>query len=105
MVKILAKTYYRQFLTVMFFVITYVTMEAVSPYLTAVIMRYIGDREGYPSYFGGLIFALTILLQVVRSVSNSHLFYRFSKLGISMTNNLTLLIFSKSLKYPSVAEK
>lgn len=80
-------------------------METLSPFLTAMIMRYIAHREDYESYYGGLLFGLTILLQFVRAICNTHMNYRFVKLGINLTNSLTLLIFTKSLRYPSVAEK
>lgn len=68
-------------------------------------MRYISHRDDYESYYGALLFGIILVLQITRSISEAQLSYRFTKLGVNLTNSLTLLIFTKSLKYPSIAEK
>ena len=45
------------------------------------------------------------MLLIIKSICDANMSYRFSKLGVNMTNGLTLLIFDKALKYPSIAEK
>lgn len=99
------KTYQCEFMAVLGFLVVNITVVSIGPYLTALIMRYISHREDYPSGYGGILFALIMVLQVVKSLSEAHLGYRFTRLGINLTNGLTLLIFGKSLRYPSIAEK
>jgi len=87
----------------MAFLILYVVVQSVNPYLTALIMRYISHKEDCESYYGWVMFGIIIFAQTIKSLSDAHLGYRFTKLGINMTNSLTLLIFTKSLKYQSIA--
>ena len=105
LMKVLAKTYWCEFMKILTFVTIYVSIQSLSPYLTALVMRYISDRDSYESYYGGLLFGIIVIVQTLKSLSEAHLNYRFAKLGINMTNSLTLLIFTKSLKYQSIAEK
>jgi len=105
LLKIIAKTYYKPFLTILTYLIVYVVMQTVSPYLTALMMRYIAHKEDYADYYGVMLFVFVIVLEIVKSISETHLGYRFTILGINLTNNLTLLIYSKSLKFASIAEK
>lgn len=83
--------------------IIYVAVQSINPYLTALIMRYISHKEDYESYYGWMMFGIIIVAQTLKSLSDAHLGYRFTKLGINMTNSLTLLIFTKSLRYQSIA--
>lgn len=101
----MAKTYLCEFLTILAFVTVFISCESFSPYMTALIMRYISHREDYESYYGALLFGLTILLQIIKALCMAQMGYRFTKLGVNLTNSLTLLIFTKSLRYPSIAEK
>jgi hypothetical protein len=83
--------------------VVYVIVQSANPYLTALIMRYISNKSDYESYYGWMMFGIIILAQTLKSLSDAQLGYRFTKLGINMTNSLTLLIFTKSLRYQSVA--
>lgn len=105
LIKILLKTFYCQFLTILGFLTVFVSIQSLSPYLTALIMRYISHRDDYEPYYGGLLFGLILLLQLVKSLSEAHVGYRLTNLGVTLTNSLTLLIFTKALRYPSIAEK
>ena len=68
-------------------------------------MRYISHKDDYDSNYGIWLFVLILSLQIVKSVSDANMSYRVSKLGVNITNGLTLMIFDKALKYPSIAEK
>jgi hypothetical protein len=105
LIKVLTKTYLCEFLTILAFLTLYVSIQSLSPYLTSLIMRYVAHKDDYAYYYGGMLFATVLLLQMVKSLSEAHMGYRFTKLGINLTNSLTLLIYSKSLKYQSIAEK
>lgn len=69
MVKIIAATYYKTFFKIMAFLLVYVLMQTLSPYLTAVMMRYISHKEDYAGYYGIVLFVLVVLLEIVKSVS------------------------------------
>lgn len=99
------KVYLCEFLTILAYIFIFISSESISPYLTALIMRYISHRSDYESSYGGLLFGFTVLLQVVKALCMAQMSYRFTKLGVNLTNSLTLLIFTKSLRYPSIAEK
>jgi len=92
-------------MVIVFFLVIYVTIQCLSPWITALMMNYISHKEDYESYYGYMLFGVILILQVVKSLCETHLGYNFTKFGINITNNLTLLIFTKSLKYQSIAEK
>lgn len=46
----------------MAYLLVYVLMQTVSPYLTALMMRYIAHKEDYANYYGVVLFILVILL-------------------------------------------
>ena len=81
----------------------FVAVQSANPYITSLIMRYISHKEDYPSYYGGLMFLLIISMQTFKSLSDAQMGYRFTRLGVNMTNSITLLIYTKSLKYQTIA--
>jgi ABC-type multidrug transport system fused ATPase/permease subunit len=73
--------------------------------VTALMMRYIAHKEEYELSDGILLFLGILFMQLAKSISDTNMAYRSARLGGNLTNGLTLLIFNKTLKYPSVAEK
>ena len=90
-------------MAIVFFVTIFVSIQSVSPYLTALIMRYISNKNDYESYYGGMLFGIIVVAQTLKSLSLAQMNYKFARLGVNLTNSLTLLIFTKSLKYQSIA--
>jgi ABC-type multidrug transport system fused ATPase/permease subunit len=103
--KAMVKSYYCSFLMVMVFLGIYVGIQSAAPFVTALMIRYISHKADYEAHYGILLFAGILLMQIVKSICDTNMGYRMGKVGVNLTNGLTLLIFSKSLKYPSVAEK
>lgn len=48
---------------------------------------------------------IILVSTIVRCLFETQMMYRFTILGINLTNSLTMMIYCKSLKYASVAEK
>lgn len=69
LLKLIAKTYLKQFLTILAYLLVYVVMQTVSPYLTALMMRYIAHKEDYADYYGVMLFVFVIVLEIVKSIS------------------------------------
>jgi hypothetical protein len=44
-------------------------MQTVSPYLTALMMRYIAHKQDYTYYYGVMMFVFVIFLEIVKSIS------------------------------------
>lgn len=77
-----------------------------NPFLTAMIMKYIGlDPSEKDINYGGILFGLTLLTTFIKCLAETHLNYRFTLMGINITNSLTMMIYEKSLKYASLSEK
>lgn len=101
--KVLAKTYLCEFLGILACLFIFVTIQSANPYVTSLIMRYISNKEDYPDYYGWLMFLVIIFMQTLKSLSDAQMGFRFTRLGVNMTNSLTLLIYSKSLRYQTIA--
>jgi len=48
---------------------------------------------------------MTLVCTFVHKLLFEQLFYRFAQIGINLSNSLTMMVYCKSLKYPSLAEK
>ena len=76
-----------------------------NPYLTKVMMDYISNRSDYSSSYGWGLLAATVVLQIIKALVDTHINFRFTQLGMNMTNGLTMLIYNKSLSFSPLTEK
>ena len=76
-----------------------------NPYLTKVMMDFISNRSDYSSSYGWGLLAATVALQIIKAVIDTHINFRFTQLGMNMTNGLTMLIYNKSLSFSPLTEK
>ena len=54
---------------------------------------------------GIILFLATILISIVHRLTFSQFFFRFTNLGIRLSNVVTMIIYHKSLKYSPMANK
>ena len=101
--KVLAKTYLCEFMSIIPCMVVFVTVQSANPYVTSLIMRYISHKDDYSPYYGWIMFLVIITMQTLKSLSDAQMGYRFTRLGVNMTNSLTLLIYTKSLRYQTIA--
>jgi hypothetical protein len=52
---------------------------------------------------GYILFVTTLMVTFLKNLGETHVMYRFTQLGINMTNSLTMLIYQKSLRYASLS--
>lgn len=75
-----------------------------SPFLTSMIMEYIDQKSSEKVISDGtVLFITTLLCTFVKNLAETHGMFRFTQLGINVTNSLTMLIYQKSLKYASLS--
>ena len=55
--------------------------------------------------FGLILLASILVLKFSQSLAESHLFYHFALLGYNVSNGLSMCIFNKALKYPTLCSK
>jgi hypothetical protein len=72
--------------------------------VTALNIDYISNYRDNVGYGVGLFFA-TFLVAFLTRMTISHMFYRFTILGINLANTVTMMVFTKSLRYSSMADK
>lgn len=54
---------------------------------------------------GALLLGGILLLKFLQNLAESHLYYYFTILGYNCSNGLSLCIFNKALKYPTLCSK
>lgn len=81
-----------------------VTISMSIPYVTDLIIKYIEGGEKQVSkgilYVGGIL-----LLKFVQNVAENRLFYNMTVIGYSLCNTLSVCIFEKATKYPTLCSK
>jgi hypothetical protein len=82
-----------------------ISLSTFSPFLTSLIIGYIQNRSDYDLSYGIILFVTILITSFTRSIIETQMFYRFSQMGINLTNSLTMMIYCKSFKYASNAEK
>jgi len=56
-------------------------------------------------WYGIQLFIITLLSGVIQKIMYNQFLYRFGCFGISLKNNLNMMIFVKSLNYSTLANK
>jgi ATP-binding cassette, subfamily C (CFTR/MRP), member 1 len=51
------------------------------------------------------LIGLILLLKAIKNLAESHMSFSFSTLGFNLSNSLTLCIYDKALKYPTLCSK
>ena len=75
----------------------------IQPILLNEIMEYIGGDKTWLE--SGLYFLSILAVRLVLGICLSHFYYRMGVFGFKLSNTLSLLIYSKALKQPLLAEK
>lgn len=75
-----------------------------TPFLTTWNIDYIRNHQGDIQY-GVILFLATIFATVVHKIFFSQFFYNFTFFGINIKNCLNMMIFTKSLRYSTLADK
>jgi ATP-binding cassette, subfamily C (CFTR/MRP), member 1 len=73
------------------------------PFLTSFNIQYIQSSRDVSK--GIMLFGLTILVCMVQKISFAQLMYKFEFIGIQWCNCLNMMIYNKSLKYSTLANK
>jgi|JI6StandDraft_1071083.scaffolds.fasta_scaffold233198_1 ABC-type bacteriocin/lantibiotic exporter with double-glycine peptidase domain len=74
------------------------------PNITKLVISYVeGNNKDLEK--GILLLAIILLLKFSQNLAESHLFYHFALLGYNVSNGLSMCIFSKALKYPTLSSK
>lgn len=103
LIKAISKFYWKSitFLGILALFITILTMTA--PVLTHLIINFVKISPQNRNWNEGIYIVLGIFFtNLGKAILQSHLFYRFAVFGFNLSNTLSLLIYEKSLKYPSL---
>lgn len=80
------------------------TISMLLPNVTKMVISYVeGDNKELK--MGVLLLASILVLKFIQNLAESHLFYHFTVLGYNVTNGLSLCVFNKALKYPTLCSK
>ena len=78
--------------------------STVIPILTSKIISYIASNNKTLS-MGIFYTSIVLLVKFVENLALSSLFYRMGLLGFNLSNNISLCIFNKALKFPTLCNK
>ena len=74
------------------------------PNITKMVIHYVQSDQ--KSVQTGIIFLVGIvLLKFTQNLAQSHMFYHFTLFGYNVNNGLSLCVFNKALKYPTLCSK
>jgi hypothetical protein len=75
------------------------------PILSHDIIAYIGGEEERTIRTNTLYFLGMFALSIANTISQVYMWYCFGFMGFSLSNTLSLLIYSKAMKHPLITEK
>lgn len=74
------------------------------PNITKMVIHYVQSDE--KSVQTGIFFLVGIvLLKFTQNLAQSHMFYHFTLFGYNVNNGLSLCVFNKALRYPTLCSK
>ena len=77
-----------------------------TPILTSQIMEFVKDNPSERDLLIAILFfSAVFIVTFFRTVSENQLYYNFGVFGYNLSNSLSLLIYSKALRYPVLCEK
>jgi len=79
---------------------TLITMTA--PALTHRIISFVKLDDRTTSEGAWLIFLL-VLVTIGKAMVQTHLYYQFAVIGFNLSNTISLLLYRKTLRYPSLS--
>lgn len=74
------------------------------PNITKLVINYV-EGENKEVQMGIILLGSILLLKFVQNLAETHLFFDFTVLGYNVSNGLSLCIFNKALKYPTLCSK
>ena len=104
LILVTGKTFLKQVSKLIFFLLLVVVLWVLTPYITAANIDYIAKHAGQINY-GLLLFGLTVLNSFVHKTIFCHMVYQFDSLSTNITNVLKMMIYCKSLRFNSLANK
>ena len=104
MIKAIFFTHKAEFLKSLALAIWMVFLYLVRPLLTSINIDFIQNHQGDVKY-GIQLFFLTLIVSILHRVTWTQFVYKFSMLGLKLSNTMNMLIYQKSLKYSPIADK
>jgi ABC-type protease/lipase transport system fused ATPase/permease subunit len=74
------------------------------PNITKTVITYI-ESDGKSLYQGAGLVGLILFLKCIQNISDSHMYFNFNMLGFNLSNSVSLCIYDKALKYPTLCSK
>jgi ABC-type multidrug transport system fused ATPase/permease subunit len=104
LLKVIIKTY-KSFLTsigILALLTTIITMMA--PALTHKIISFVklGEIDRQTSE-GAWLVILILVVTLGKAIVQTHLYYQFAVFGFNLSNTISLVLYQKALKYPSLS--
>lgn len=104
LVKSMMKAYARSILIIIITAAISTTISMLLPNITKMVIHYVQSDQ--KSVQTGVIFLVGIvLLKFTQNMAQSHMFYHFTLFGYNVNNGLSLCVFNKALKYPTLCSK
>lgn len=102
--KSLARCYRKSITLIAFTASVSTAVSMLLPTLTGMVINYV--EKGEKELKTGLIFiALILALKFCQNLAETHLLYHFTVLGYNSCNSLSLCIYNKASKYPTLCSK
>ena len=104
--KVIIKTY-KSFLAsigILALLTTLITMMA--PALTHKIISFVKlDEIDRQASEGAWLIILIIVVTLGKAIVQTHLYYQFAVFGFNLSNTISLVLYQKALKYPSLSSQ
>jgi hypothetical protein len=81
------------------------TLQMYQPILSHDIIEYIGNEKAKSMKKNIIYFSSIFGVAIISTIAQVHLWYRFSFMGYSISNTLSLIIYKKAMKHPLITEK
>lgn len=102
--RTILKAYTSEFILIAILLFLVVGLFIMNPLLTAFNIDFIQNYQGDTQY-GIILFTATFIANALLKLSFAQLMYRYNFIGINMKNSLNMMIYCKSLRYSSTANK
>lgn len=104
LIKSMFSSYSRSIRIVLFTGAISTAISMLLPNITKLVINYVESADKSLSE-GGKLIAVILCLKFIQNMAEAHLFYHFALLGYNISNNLSLCVFNKALKYPTLCSK
>ena len=106
LVKSICKSFKRTLVIIWVTAAIATVMSMLLPILTKQIIAYVESGADNRSWQKGfLLIAIVLAFKFTGNLALSHMFYHFTLFGYNVNNGLSLSIYHKALKYPTICSK